>query len=468
MKITPKQAANYLIKYNLYSFINKVFNTINPGTRYVPNWHIELISNYLTAVQQGKIKRLIINLPPRSLKSLCVSVAWPAWLLAHDPTKRIIAASYSQTLSLKHSLDCRFILASDWYNELFPKTVLNKKHNQKSKFLTSLNGFRFATSVGGSVTGEGGDFLIVDDPHNPVHVNSYKLRSKAIDWFEQTFTSRLNDKKNGAIIIVMQRLHTEDLTNYLINKNSDWKLLKIPAQFNHDCEYNIHNKKYSLKSNEILHEGRDSNEVLKLLEHEIGHYNYSAQYLQEPIAQGYSLLKLEDISFYEELPSHFDYFIHSWDSAIKTSEKADYSVGLCFGILGKKYYLLSMDRAKYSYPDLKGQVEKLAKKFTARYILIEDKASGQQLIQDLRFNNYNNIVAIKPRLDKITRFAAVVILFQNGTILLPARSNFKNIIINEITNFPNSKNDDIIDSFSQFLNYMKEFSSRREINIRNL
>jgi len=143
------------------------------------------------------------------LKSVCISVAWPAWLLAHDPTKRILAASYSQTLSVKHWLDCRFVLSSDWYNQIFPKTTLSKNHNQKSKFLTTLNGFRFATSVGGSVTSEGGDFLILDAPHNPSHINSPKLRIKAIEWFDQTFLTRLNDKSKGAVIVVMQRLHAE-------------------------------------------------------------------------------------------------------------------------------------------------------------------------------------------------------------------------------------------------------------------
>lgn len=210
-----------VLTHDLNSFIHKAFNTINPGTSYQPNWHIELIAEYLQAVQSGRITRLIINIPPRSLKSICVTVAWPAWILGRDPTKRIMSASYSQLLSTKHSLDCRFILESDWYKKLFPATILSTKHNQKSRFLTKQNGFRLATSVGGSATGEGGDVLIIDDPHNPTYINSPKMRKRVIEWFEQTFVTRLNNTAKGAIILVMQRLHEEDLAGHLLNNSND-------------------------------------------------------------------------------------------------------------------------------------------------------------------------------------------------------------------------------------------------------
>jgi predicted phage terminase large subunit-like protein len=464
--ISSKIVAKYLIKNDLYSFINKVFDTINPGINYQPNWHIELISDYLNAVQNGEIKRLIINLPPRSLKSVCISVAWPAWLLAHDPTKRILAASYSQTLSVKHSLDCRFVLSSDWYSQIFPKTILSKNHNQKSKFLTTLNGFRFATSVGGSVTGEGGDYLILDDPHNPSHINSPKLRIKVIEWFDQTFLTRLNDKSKGAVIIVMQRLHAEDLTAHLLANSNSWEHLKIPSEFQESVSYHILDKRYNFKSGETLHQMRDSSATLQQLQIEIGSNNYQAQYLQQPIANSISLLQSQDISFYTTLPLKFDYFIHSWDTAIQVSEDADYSVGICFGVIDKIYYLITMDRARYAYPHLKIQVEKLANSYNPKHILIEDKASGQQLIQDLRFENHSNIIGIKPKLDKITRFAAIISLFQSGRLLLPQNSPFKNSVIEEITTFPHSKNDDIVDAISQFLNFIKEFTGPKDIRIR--
>jgi len=462
----PKNLLNAILRKDFNSFINKVFNTINPRIEYQSNWHIELIAEYLQAVQNGDIKRLIINMPPRSLKSVCIGVAWPAWILGHDPAKRIMSASYSQILSIKHSLDCRFVLTSSWYHDLFPKTILSKKHNQKSKFLTSLNGFRFATSVGGSTTGEGGDILIVDDPHNPTQISSPKMRKRVIEWFEQTFVTRLNDKNTGAIILVMQRLHEEDLSGYLLANSDSWRLLKIPAMATQDQTFSINNYKYHYVTGSTLHSIRDNPNYLMRLEKEIGMYNYAAQYLQQPIVGNYQLLNMADISFHTIIPEKFDYFIQSWDTAIKISENADYSVCTSWGILNKKYYLIAMLRQKLTYPELKQQVVKLAKKYCPKFILIEDKASGQQLIQDLRLDGFVNIVAINPKLDKITRFASIVTLFQSGLVSFPTQSSSNAIILNELLNFPHCKNDDIVDSISQFLNFIKEKSAKPMARIR--
>jgi len=435
-----------VLSYDLNSFIHKAFNTINPSASYQPNWHIELIAEYLQAVQNGKITRLIINIPPRSLKSICVTVAWTAWILGIDPTKRIMAASYSQLLSTKHSLDCRFILESEWYKKLFPATILSTKHNQKSKFLTKQNGFRLATSIGGSATGEGGDVLIIDDPHNPTYINSPKMRKRAIEWFEQTFVTRLNNTAKGAIILVMQRLHEEDLTGHLLDNSNDWQLLKIPAIAIKNYEYKINNYEYQYVEGDVLHKKRNQYEELKKLEGVIGVHNYAAQYLQDPLPQGCYLLNMEDIKFYEALPETFDYHVQSWDTAIKTSDNADYSVCTSWGILKKQYYLISCARQKLTYPILKTEFNRLSKKYCPKFILIEDKASGQQLIQDLRLDGYNNIVAIKPKLDKITRFASVTPLFLAGQVLLPKQSNFNTVLLNELLKFPHERYDDIVDS----------------------
>jgi predicted phage terminase large subunit-like protein len=449
-----KKLLDAVLRQDFSSFINKVFHTINPGAEYQANWHIDLIADYLEAVRAGSIKRLIINMPPRALKSVCVSVAWPAWLLAQKPSSRIMAASYSASLSIKHSLDCRLVVNSNWYQELFPHTKLSRKHNQKSKFLTTENGFRFATSIGGSATGEGGDILIIDDPHNPTQINSLTLRNKVIEWFEQTFVTRLNDKNKGAIVLVMQRLHADDLSAHLISSGG-WELLKIPTIAPKDMYYNVGSNKYIYKQGELLNQKRDQIEFLNNIEREIGPRNYAAQFLQEPLPANFSLLIPDDISYYSELPEKFDHYIQSWDTAIKTSEKADYSVGTCWGVEGDKFYLLDMVRKKMSYPDLKKAIEDFAAKFRPRYLLIEDKASGQSIIQDLKLQSHNNIIAIKPKLDKVTRFASVVAIFQCGKALLPDKASYKRELIRELTSFPNSPHDDIVDSISQFLNFSK-------------
>ncbi|WP_341764243.1 phage terminase large subunit [Candidatus Tisiphia endosymbiont of Beris chalybata] len=461
----PKKLLEAILRSDFNSFISKVFSTINPGSQYQANWHIELIAEYLRAVQKGEIKRLIINVPPRSLKSVSIGVAWPAWILGHNPSRRIMSASYSQILSEKHSLDCRFIMTSKWYQQLFPKTILSKTHNTKSKFLTTANGFRFATSVGGSATGEGGDILIIDDPHNPSQINSVKMRRRVIEWFEQTFATRLNDKNTGVIVLVMQRLHTEDLTGYLLDNSNSWSHLKIPAMATQDQIFTINNFAHHYVKGNSLHSFRDHSHYLIQLEKEIGVHNYAAQYLQEPITNNCMLLKMQDINFYEIIPERFDYLVQSWDTAIKISENADYSVCTSWGIIDKKYYLLSMLRAKLTYPQLKEQVIKLSAKYRPKTILIEDKASGQQLIQDLKFEGLVHIAPIKPKFDKITRFASSSTLFQTAAYL-PKQSAFNSILLNELLSFPYSKNDDIVDSISQFLNFMKEQSVKQVARIR--
>ena len=160
----------------------------------------------------------MINIPPRYLKSVICSVAFPAWVMGRNPTKRIIVASYSKILATKHSQDTRLIMQSKWYKKNFPRTIIAEGMNEKNKFCTTENGFRFATSTGGTLTGEGGDILIVDDPHNPMHVFKKNTRNKVINWFSSVFSSRLNNKKTGSIMIVMQRLHEEDLCGYLLNE----------------------------------------------------------------------------------------------------------------------------------------------------------------------------------------------------------------------------------------------------------
>lgn len=456
-----------LIRQDFSSFIHKTFSTINPGAKFLPNWHIDLIADYLEMVRSGEKKRLIINMPPRALKSVCVSVAWPAWLLAKNPAIRIIAASYAQNLSIKHSMDCRFILSSSWYKKLFHQTQLSTKHNQKSKFMTSQNGFRFATSVGGSVTGEGGDVLIIDDPHKPSQINSNKYRQNVCEWFDNTFSSRLNDQNNGVIVLVMQRLHEEDLTNHLMQTGS-WDLLKIPAISNEDKYYEGLSKTYHFPKGQLLNANRDNMQYLNDLQQKTDAKTYAAQYMQEPLPSKYNMLSIEDISFYDALPERFEYYIQSWDTAIKVSEKADYSVCTTYGVQKGRLYLIHMLRKKLSYPDLKQTAEKLIERFNPRIVLIEDKASGSSLIQDLKIQDMigSKIKPVKPKLDKLTRFASTLPMFQSGEILLPIKASFKLALLNELTNFPNSKHDDVIDSISQCVGYFKSQKSKPAARIR--
>ncbi len=465
-----RDVVNALVRSDLPSFIHKVFNTINPNSEFASNWHIDLIAEYLCALERGEIKRLIINMPPRSLKSLCVSVAWPAWLLGHNPKVRIMVASYSQILSTKLSLDTRFVMNSDWYKNLFTQTKLHSKQNQKTKFLTTKYGFRFATSVGGSATGEGGDVLIVDDPHNPTHITSEKARNKVINWYSETFSTRLNNRKDGKIIIVMQRLHEEDLTGVLTShKKDEWEVLKIPTLASEDIEYKIGNFYYNLAAGSTIHETLFSEKIVEDLIKEVGENNFQAQYQQAPLKNSGGILNMDFLLFYKELPANFDYYIQSWDTAIKISEDSDFSACTTWGIAGDLYYLVSCICHKYEYPHLKKQVKSLAQQYLPAKILIEDKASGQSLIQDLKLEGMKNIVPCKPILDKITRFATCVDLFEQGRVMIPYTGFQARMVQQQLLEFPHVKHDDIVDSVSQFLGYMKNNSKLRSVpSIRSI
>jgi predicted phage terminase large subunit-like protein len=444
------------LQHDFSNFIQKCFETINPGIDYKPNWHIDFIADSLEVVGNGKNKRLMINMPPRALKSVCVSVAWPAWLLGHNPALRIIVASYSQVLSIKHSLDCRAIMESSWYKEMFPETRLSEVHNTKSKFLTSQFGFRFAVSVGGSITGEGGDYLIIDDPHNPTHIHSRRQREKVKAWYEQTFATRLNDKKKGAIILVMQRLHEGDLAGHLLASSKRWQHLKLPAIAQEEQIFEVNGKAYIYKPGEVLHSAREEAEELDYIQEELGSHNFAAQYLQEPVSNASSLIKAEDITFYTQL-EEFDFIVQSWDTAIKIASSNDYTVCTTWGVKENRYFLIDMLRAKFEYSELKRTIIEQAAKYRTSMVIIEDKASGQSIIQDLAIETNIHIKKYRPVKDKVTRFAATIPYFESGRILVPENAPWLNIFMQEIMAFPNSQHDDIVDSLSQFIDVIKSY-----------
>ncbi len=441
-----------VLRNHFTSFTAKAFHTVSPGIPYLHNWHIETISEKLNQVIEGKITRLIINIPPRYLKSICVTVAWPAWLLGQNPAIKIMTASYSQALSNKHSQDCRLIINSQWYQDLFPWTRIAKGENQKFKFVTTKRGFRFSTSTGGTATGEGGDILIIDDPQNPNKINSKKYRENTIEWFEQTFVSRLNNKKTGSIVIVMQRLHEEDLSGYLLkHKSKQWELLKIPAILDQDTGLTLHPEREDLTS------------LLKL-KAELGEYNFSAQYQQEPIPSKGTMLQKAWLKYYSnEQKLEFNQIIQSWDTAIKAKDEHDYSVGITLGINENGYYLLDLVRTKVEFPALLSLVQNFANKWRPQTILVEDKASGQSLIQSLKLKT--PIIAIKPKFDKITRFASHTPLFEAGKIFIRTEAAWRLQLEQELLGFPKSAHDDQVDALSQALNYLEQ---RKTIRLRSL
>ena len=274
-----------LMRINFMSFLERCLKTLNPGTPFLPNWHLEAIAYQLERVRRGEITRLIINMPPRHLKSLTVTVAFAAYLLGHDPTRRIYTVSYGSELAQKHARDARAILESAWYRKVFPQMQILRSTDDD--VMTGKRGFRKATSVGGALTGMGGNMIIIDDPQKPVDAQSESQRAKTIDWVSNTLMSRLDNKETGAIILVTQRVHMDDLSGFLINERQGWEVLSLPAIAESEEHIQIGESAFHhRKLGEALHPAHESLETLLRLQNELGPDIFAAQYQQTPVPAG--------------------------------------------------------------------------------------------------------------------------------------------------------------------------------------
>src|SRR6201993_2202996 len=218
---------NAILRSDFGFFAQRCFCQLNPQAALATNWHLEVIAAKLTAVREGRIRRLIINMPPRHLKSLMASIAFPAWCLGHEPSAQILCVSYALDLADKLARDCRHIVASAWYRQLFP-TRLSPQRAAMPEFDTTAQGCRLATSVGGVLTRRGAELIIIDDPLKPEEALSQTQRRAANEWFDHTLYSRLNDKENGAIILIMHRLHEDDLVGHVLAQEN-WEVVRFPA-----------------------------------------------------------------------------------------------------------------------------------------------------------------------------------------------------------------------------------------------
>ena len=449
-----------LLRTNLSTFIHKSFQEVSRGDTYFDNWHIHAIARKLQLIKEGKINRLIINIPPRHLKSICVSVAFPAWLLGHDPTRKIICASYSQDLAKKHALDCRTIVAAPWFRRIFPKCHLHPSRNTDQEFMTTQMGMRLATSVEGSLTGRGGDLLIIDDPIKPGEIESPVARNRVIEWFNSTAYTRLNNKKDDAIIIIMQRLHIDDLVGYVVDQSPHgWDILSIPAIAEQDTAYELELGKQAYRAKgRLIDDSREDLATLEEARRTLGSQAYSAQYQQRPVPAGGNMIKIEWFSRYDQPParSELDYVIQSWDTANKATELNDYSVCTTWGIKQERIFLLDVMRAKLEFPDLKRRVLQEAKRYLAHAVFIEEAGSGTQLIQCLRSEESLYPVFATPKNDKVTRTSGQTALIEAGHIYLPNSAPWLNEFLNEVSAFPAARHDDQVDSMINFLMWRKE------------
>lgn len=442
-----------ILRSDLLTFIGKTFQTLNPAAGFVSNWHLEAIAWHLEQVQQGRIKRLIINLPPRSLKSISASVALPAHILGLDPSAKIICASYGSELSIKNANDFRAVISAPWFRRAFPNMRVSPVKNTEFEVMTTAKGFRLATSVGGPLTGRGGDLIIIDDPLKAIDALSEAKREAANQWFTNTLLSRLDDKVAGAIIVVMQRVHVDDLSGFLTANSDDWVVLRLPAIAEEDQLIAIGEGRFHRrKQGELLHPDREPRAVLEDLRRKLGSDAFSAQYQQSPMPPGGAMIKRDWIQRYTHLPPDgpYSHVIQSWDSANKGGSANDWSVCTTWQVDDGQLYLVDVYRERLDYPELKAKAFELAERYDPARVLIEDAGTGTALIEELRMKGVSAIPVVPDR-DKITRMSIESAKFEAGLVHFPKEAHWLAVLEAELLAFPNVRHDDQVDSISQAL-----------------
>lgn len=449
---------NFIRKYSLTAFIPFAFKVCDPASKYVHNWHIELIAEYLEATLRGDIKRLIINIPPRSLKSISASVAFPAWVLGHHPALRFLCVSKKEETGLSLSMWSRQVCGDERYNKMFPNFHFAGDQNQKGSFNTTQNGCRETKTSLSVPTGKGYNFIIFDD-FLAAGMTKTEMQN-TIDLYPQ-FYSRLNSKNDDVIIAIEQKLGYNDFTAHLKEKwGADAHHLVLPAIEQDNRIITFGNKSIKRHNGQLLNENHKdwSLESLQKIKSEMGNLEFETQFQQNPSIEGGNIIQRDWLG-YETLEAiqsrKFEAIYLSCDTAFKDRKHNDPSALLVFGTLKGKAYLVDRKVERLIYPHLKDVIKRLAEKHKPQAILIEDKASGQSVIQEFQtsFRQYNPI-PIKPQGDKLQRLSSASPFIEAGNLILPSNAEWLIDFENELLGFPNTKHDDQVDALSQFINWM--------------
>lgn len=457
MNALDRQLHDRLLRSDFKFFLRQAFATVFPGTPFQPNWHLDHIGWLLSEVERGRVRRLLINQPPRSLKSVLTSVVFPAWILGHRPEARIMVVSHSHELAGELHRQFRMIVETTWFQHAYRRFGISKDTNLE--LVTTRGGGRLATSVGGTVTGRGADLIIVDDPHNAGEIHSEAARRRVTAFFSEALLSRLNDKGGGAIVVVMQRLHQDDLAGHLLDQGG-WQQCNLPAIAIEPGSFplidgSIHHR----SEGDLLQPVREDRKVLDRLKIELGSAVFSAQYQQQPIPPSGVMFKREWFRTYDAQDlltiGKRGRVFQSWDVAFTTGNSNDWSVCTTWRKVNNDYYLLDVDRGRWSYPEVRGRVDVLAERFSPIEILIEDVGPGATMVQDFEHDRkYRRVrpIGVKPIGSKLDRAAAASAKVAAGQVFIPRSAGWLDTFLLETLGFPNTKHDDQVDSLSQALN----------------
>ena len=479
---------------SLYTFLQYAWRYIDSST-FVPGWPIEAVAEHLQAVADGDIRRLIINIPPRCSKSTITSVAFPAWVWAQrykNPTSgpgvQFLHASYAQQLSLRDSVKCRRLIESSWYQRLWgDRFKLVGDQNTKTRFDNDRKGSRLSTSVGSALTGEGGSIIVVDDPNAAQEAFSEATIQSTIDWWDNALSTRLNDPKTGAFVVIQQRLSEEDLTGHILSKDvGDWTHLCLPMRYESGRSFStgIGWKDPRSIEGELLWPQRFGEPEVKILERQLGPYASAGQLQQRPEPKGGGIIKRDWWKLWQDtVYPPMDYVMASLDTAYTTKTENDFSALSVWGVFSgdvvaqaqkteggtitRSYNDKQSPKAMLMYAwqerlELHELIQKVAescKLMKVDKLLIENKAAGHSVAQEIRrlYNNEKFAVQLyDPKsVDKLSRLYSVQHLFAEGMVFAPDKS-WAETLITQVGTFPKGKHDDLVDTVSMSLRHLRD------------
>lgn len=409
--------------------------------------HQELIVDALERVERGVITRLMISIPPRHGKSLWASLLFPSWYLGRNPHKAIMASSYGQELSDDFGRQVRNLVSDPLHSLIFPDFHLARDSTSMRHFSTSAGGGYYAVGRGGAMTGRGADLLLLDDLiKDSCEAGSEQIRQMIYQWYTSVALTRL--QPDGGIVLISTRWHEDDLSGRLLRESGDglWHVLSLPAIAERDESFRV--------AGGALRPEKFPLSILDQRRKEVGSAVWASLYQQRPSAAEGTTFKRAWFAYYRQHPP-FKRIVQSWDTAYKTGSEHDFSACTTWGMTQNAFYLLSYWRGRVEFPELKKRMTWLASEYAPTQILVEDRASGQSVIQELKAETILPIVAVKVDRDKISRAQAVTALFEAGRVFLPESAPWLPEYVDEMAAFPTGVHDDAVDSTTQALNYLR-------------
>ena len=456
-----------IYRWSLLFFAERAMTILEPGTALTTNWHHQAIAYQLERCYRGENRRLIINQPPKTLKTHLVSVAYVAWLLLHDPSLRIAIICYDEALASTQLRKIRQIMRSRWYQWLAPGTRIRKEKDTETLFETTAGGEVRALSVQGGITGHGFDFIIIDDPQKASLAHSETERRNLEELYSSAIANRWRNPSKGVLVVVMQRLHVDDFTAFLLRAGRETVHLSIPAVAPCDMEFALSDDTVGIfEEGALLEPDRLSHEVLAEMRALQGEVHFMAQYMQAPVATGGRVI---DRTWFQSLREirKYEYRVISIDPAF-TENGGNFSAALVCDIVGDDVQLVHGEQVQYEYPQLVRWIRQLDKQWSPDVILIETIGAGQGLPHYLSSFGVDHVVKIETHggLSKLRRMEMVSPKIEAGRVSLPTESDWGRQFLNIIAAFPYGPSDDWPDALSQLL-FCQETICRLAIYHRN-